>query len=128
LNAAGRSTTTVATGDPIRAQVQYVAHQPIPDALIELYFVSMFGNLHTHFSTDVPGERLELPPGPGTIEFVCPEILLEVAAFTVEVSIRERGASFNEHLDHKQLSVLNVRKGKPIHGLFHTPHSFRRLS
>jgi ABC-type polysaccharide/polyol phosphate transport system ATPase subunit len=125
LNAEGKKTTMFATGDALKAQVEYIAHARIEDAAIELYFYSVFGNLHSHLSTDASNERLDLPAGRGVIEFQCPEILLEVAAFNVEASIKRRGAPFSEHIDHKHAAVLNVGKGKPIHGFFYMPHTFR---
>jgi len=126
FNSAGNKTTTVSTGDPIRTEVEYLVHEPVKDAVIEVYFVSVFGNLHSHFSTAVNGEALHLQPGKGVIEFQCPEVLMEVAAFNVEASIKHRGSAFSEHIDHKQAAVLNVGRGKPVHGAFYMPHSFRR--
>jgi len=70
----------------------------IEDALIEVYFYSIFGNLHSHFSTDVDGNRLDLKPGRGTVEFLCPQLPFEVTSFKIEASIRRRGSSFNEHV------------------------------
>src|SRR6267142_6430973 len=126
FNSAGNKTTTVSTGDPIRTEVEYIVHEPVKDAVIEVYFVSVFGNLHSHFSTAVNGEALNLEPGKGVIEFQCPEVLMEVAAFNVEASIKHRGSAFSEHIDHKQAAVLNVGRGKPVHGAFYMPHSFQR--
>jgi ABC-type polysaccharide/polyol phosphate transport system ATPase subunit len=125
FNCNGRKTTMFSTGESVRAEVEFVAHEPVADAVIEVYFYSVFGNLHTHFSTELGGERIDLEPGPGTVEFFCPEIALEVAAFNVEVSIKRRGCAFSEHIDYKHGAVLNVGRGKPVHGLFHTPHTWR---
>ncbi|MEP6742352.1 MAG: ABC transporter ATP-binding protein [bacterium] len=125
FNLAGDRTTMVATGDPVKAEVEYVVHEPLDDAVIELYFYSVFGNLHCHFSTDMIGKRLNLRAGRGLIEFNCPEVLLDMATFNVEASVRRRGSAFTEHIDYKQTAVLNVRQGKPIHGTFYMPHSFQ---
>jgi len=124
FNAAGRRTTTVATGDAMRAEVEYKVHEPVADAVIELYFYSIFGNLHCHFSTEVKGEHLRLAAGHGVIEFHCPEVLLEVASFNIEASIKHRGSAFSEHIDYKQAAFLNIGQGKPVHGMFYMPHSF----
>jgi ABC-type polysaccharide/polyol phosphate transport system ATPase subunit len=125
FNSEGRKTTMFATGDEARAEVEYVAHEPVEDALIEIYFYSIFGNIHTHFSTDVDGNRFDLAAGRGIIEFFCPQLPLEVASFNIEASIRRRGSSFNEHLDHKHVASINITKGKAVHGAFHTPHTWR---
>ena len=125
FNSNGRKTAMFSTGDPVRAEVEFVAHEPFRDAVFEVYFYSVFGNLHTHFSTEFGSERINLEPGRGVVEFYCPEIALEVAAFNVEVRIKSRGSSFTEHIDYKHGAVLNVGRGKPVHGIFHTPHTWR---
>lgn len=125
FNSEGRKTTMFATGDEARAEVEYVAHEPVEDALIEIYFYSIFGNLHTHFSTDVDGNKFDLEPGRGVVEFFCPQLPFEVAAFKVEASIRRRGSSFNEHMDYKHAVGVHITKGKAVHGAFHTPHTWR---
>src|SRR6185295_14035632 len=114
-----------ATGDEARIEVEYIAHERVDDALIDIYFYSMFGNLHTHFSTEVDGKRLDLERGRGVVEFICPQLPFEVAAFKIEASIRRRGASFNDYIDHKDAAGINIVKGKPVHGVFHTPHRWR---
>jgi ABC-type polysaccharide/polyol phosphate transport system ATPase subunit len=125
FNANGRRTTTFATGDEGRVEVEYMVHQPLEDAVIEVFFYSIFGNLHSHFSTDVDGNRLDLVPGRGVIEFICPDLPFEAATFNIETGIRRRGSSLSEHLDYKHVGVINISKGKAVHGLFHTPHTWR---
>jgi lipopolysaccharide transport system ATP-binding protein len=125
LNSAGRKTTMFPAGDPVRVEVEYMAHAPLRDVAIEVYFYSVFGNLHCHFSTSMDGARLDLEPGKGVIEFFCPEIGLEVAAFNVEASVKYRDSDFTEHIDHKHVAVINIGKGKPIHGLFHLAHTWK---
>ena len=125
FNSEGRKTTTFPTGAALRVEVEYVAHEQVKDALIEIYFYSMFNNLHTHFSTDVGGHPLDLEVGRGIIEFSCKEIPLETASFQIEASIRRRGSSFNDHIDYKQGVGVSIIRGKTIHGVFHTPHTWR---
>src|SRR6266496_363788 len=128
LNSNGRKTTMFATGDEARVEVEYIVRDSFEDAVIEVYFYSIFGNLHTHFSTDVDGSRVDLAPGRGIIEFVCPDLPFEAATFNVEASIRRRGSSFSEHLDHKHAACVNITRGKAVHGAFHTPHTWRMKS
>jgi len=124
FNSAGVKTTMFATGDEVRAEVEFVVHEPVEDAVIEIYFYSIFSNLHSHFSTESEGVKLNLVEGRGVVEFFCPELPFEAASFNVEASVKRRGADFNDHLDHKQASSLNVSKGKPVHGAFHTFHTW----
>ena len=124
----GRHTTMFATGDAMSIQVELNVHRRIEDAIVEVYFNSVFGNLHTHFSTENGGRRLDLQPGPTIVEFSCAEITLEVAAFEVEAGIRRRGASISDFIDRAHGAVINVGRGKPVHGVFYTPHEWRVLN
>src|SRR4026207_461499 len=94
FNSKGFRTTMFATGEEARIEVEYIVNEPLNDAVIEIYFYSIFGNLHSHFSTEANGDGLDLAPDRGLIEFLCPELPLEVASFNVEASIRRRGSSF----------------------------------
>jgi ABC-type methionine transport system ATPase subunit len=122
LDTAGQKTMTFSTGNPFRMTVEYVVHSKLEDVILDVYFYSVFGNLHTHLSTDT--EELDLNPGAGTVEFSCPEISLGEAAYNVEVAIRSRNGSFNDFIDYKRAGVINVARGKPVHGVFHTPHTW----
>ncbi len=124
-NSEGRKTTIFATGDEVTVEIEYIAHERVEDVLIEIYFYSMFGNLHSHFSTDTEGKTFDLEEGRGIVEFFCAELPFEVASFKVEASIRKRGASFNDHIDYKHPLAINILKGKAVHGVFHTPHTWR---
>ena len=126
MNAAGVRTTMFPAGDPVKVEVEYVAHSPLHDVAIEVYFYSVYGNLHCHFSTNTDGSRLDLEAGRGTIEFFCPEIGLEMAAFNVEASVKHRTADFSEHIDHKHVAMISIGKGKPIHGMYHLAHTWKR--
>ena len=124
FNSSGRKTTMFATGDEVRAEVEFIAHEPVEDALVELRFYSIFHNLHSHFSTESPDVKLDLEKGRGVVEFFCPELPFEPAAFSVEASIRRRQSDFMDHLDYKTGSSIHVTKGKPVHGGFHTFHTW----
>jgi ABC-type polysaccharide/polyol phosphate transport system ATPase subunit len=128
FDAEGRHTTMFATGDAMSIQLELVVHRRIEDAVVEVYFNSVFGNLHTHFSTENGDQRLNLEPGTAIIEFSCPEITLEVAAFEVEGGIRRRGSAVSDFIDRKHGAVLNVGRGKPVAGVYYTPHKWRMLT
>jgi ABC-type polysaccharide/polyol phosphate transport system ATPase subunit len=122
LDTAGQKTMTFSTGNPFRMTVEYVVHSKLEDVILDVYFYSVFGNLHTHLSTDT--EELDLKPGAGVVEFSCPEISLGEAAYNVEVAIRSRNGAYNDYIDYKRAGVINVARGKPVHGVFHTPHTW----
>src|SRR5689334_16184238 len=96
FNSQGSRTTMFATGDAMSIQIELIAHRPIKNAVVEVYFNSVFGNLHTHFSTETGNQSINLEPGRVMIEFSCDEITLEVAAFELEASIRQRGSSISD--------------------------------
>ena len=122
LDTAGQKTMTFSTGNPFRMTVEYLVDSQLEDVIVDVYFYSVFGNLHTHLSTDT--EQLDLKPGAGMVEFSCPEISLGEAAYNVEVAIRSRNSSFGDYIDYKRAGVINVARGKPVHGVFHTPHTW----
>ena len=124
-NSSHRKANAFQTGDSLRAVVEYKITEPIQDAVIEVYFYSVFGNMHSHFSTLTAGERLDLLPGTGVLEFICPELALEAATFNVDVGIKRRGSRPAEFIDCKRVAVLNVTIGKTILGAFHMPHSWK---
>jgi len=119
-----RRANSFRTGDSLRAVVEFKITEPIEDAVIEVYFYSVFGNMHCHFSTLAEGKRLSLMTGAGAIKFFCPEVALEAATFNVDVGIKRRGTRAAEFVDCKRAGVLNVTLGKPILGAFHMPHSW----
>ncbi len=120
---AGEECTLFSTGDYLRAVVKYKVHQPIKNAAIEVYFLANWGSLHTHFTTEV-GPRLDLEPGTGEIEFICPELSLEMASFDIEVAIKLRATSLGDDIDRKHVAVINVQVGWPIHGVYFMPHTW----
>ena len=124
-DASNNQTNSSRTGDSLRAVVRYNVTKPIDDAVIEVYFYSIFGNMHSHFSTSTDGQPLTLSPGTGAVEFYCPEVALEAATFNVDVGIKRRGSRAAEFVDCKRAAVLNVVIGKKVVGAFHTPHSWR---
>jgi homopolymeric O-antigen transport system ATP-binding protein len=124
-NSSNRRANSFQTGDSLRAVVEYKVTEPIEDAVIEIYFYSVFGNMHSHFSTLTEGEGLSLLPGTGVVEFLCPELSLSAATFNVDVGIKRRGSHAAEFVDCKRAAVLNVTIGKLILGSFHMPHSWK---
>ena len=124
-DSSNNQTNSSRTGDSLRAVVRYNVTKPIDDAVIEVYFYSIFGNMHSHFSTSTDGQPLRLSPGSGAIEFICPEVALEAATFNVDVGIKLRGSRPAEFVDCKRAAVLNVVIGKKVVGAFYTPHTWR---
>ncbi|HEX7295001.1 MAG TPA: hypothetical protein VF251_04555, partial [Pyrinomonadaceae bacterium] len=64
-------------------------------------------------------------PGVSVVEFSCEEMSLGEAAYNVEVSIKQRNAALSEYIDYKHAGIINVARGKPVHGVYHTPHTWK---
>jgi hypothetical protein len=124
FNSSGRKTTMFATGDEVRVEVEILVHERVQDALVEVYFYSIFHNIHSHFSTGSQDVQLDLEKGRVVVEFFCPELPFEPASFSVEASVRHRQSDFIEHLDYKTATSIHVTKGKPVNGVFHTFHTW----
>jgi len=123
-DSAGQRTTMFATGDEVRAEVAFTVYEPVEDVVVDVYFYSVFHNMHSHFSTDSETAKLNLSKGKGIVEFICPELPFEPVSFNIEACVRRRKSNFTEHLDYKHAASIFVRKGKPVHGVFHTPHTW----
>src|ERR1051326_4913625 len=119
-----RKTTSFQTGESLRAVIEYKVNEPIEDAIVEVYFYSIFGNMHCHFTTAAKGERLSLTHGVGAVEFFCAAVALEAATFNVDVGVKRTGSLSSEFVDCKRAAVLNVTVGRPVLGVFYMPHTW----
>jgi hypothetical protein len=121
----GRKTTSFRRGDPVTAEIKYEAHERVEDVVFELYFYTIFGNLHAQFTTELSNEQIDVNPGTGSIEFFCSEMGLEPATFNIEVIIKYRGEPSTRAIDWKHAAILNVGHGKMVEGWFYMPHTWR---
>jgi ABC-type polysaccharide/polyol phosphate transport system ATPase subunit len=121
----GGKTTAYRRGDPITAEIRYEAREWVEDVVFELYFYTIFGNLHAQFTTELSDERIDLHPGTGSIEFFAAEMGLEPATFNIQVIIKHRGEPSTRGIDWKHAAILNVGHGKMVEGWFYMPHTWR---
>ena len=115
------------TGGPLIARVGLDAVSPVRDAVVEVFYYSRDGKtLHCQHSTALAGGTLDLPPGPGGIEFISPEVGLQPGVYAVGATIRERhGAGTLDWFYGRTL--LYVEPGKYVRGYFYTPHEWRMV-
>ncbi len=126
LDRDGIEADTMATGQPMRAQIEYVAHRRIDDPVFELFFYSADDRLHCHYTTATSAEQVASIEGRGIVEVECEEFGLAPGIFKVDAVLQRRGAL--APLDWKQRQyLLKVQAGKRIRGLFHSPHRWRFL-
>lgn len=122
----GRPVAEVRTGESLRVRVAYTAHRPLPAAHFSVLFWSMIdGSLQCQFDT-CSGAMLDLSPGPGLVEFMCPSLGLLPGLYEVDAAIGQRDAP--DHIEWKRrFATLRVAAGKAIAGRFYAPHEWRLL-
>jgi ABC-type polysaccharide/polyol phosphate transport system ATPase subunit len=122
----GNETDTYATGAPLRARLEYVAHEAIKDCVFELFFSSGDREIHCQLTTEVSGEPLDLEPGAGAVEFSCPELGLLPGFYHIDATIVHRGAPAGSAIDwQSRRAMLRVDPGKLVRGKFYVPHEWR---
>lgn len=115
------------TGEPVTVRVQYVASAPTEDVVVEVAWWSIDGmTLHSVLTTIDAARRLDLAPGAGTVEFLCPEVGLAPAVYSLSVGVRYRSAPpVGAHLHFwNRCAAVRVDPGRPVYGFFHMPHTF----
>jgi ABC-type polysaccharide/polyol phosphate transport system ATPase subunit len=128
-DAAGVEAVSFCSGEPLSVRVEYTADEPVADAVFEVFFYSQDGQLRCQLTTELSGDRIDLERGTGAIEFSCPELSLLPGAYTVDLTIANRGALAGTAIDWQfRCATLCVEKGKTVRGDFYMPHhwQFRR--
>lgn len=114
------------TGGPLVARMSYAAFEEIEDAVLEVFFYSQDDKLNCQLTTEVSGTPLNLEPGTGTVEFLCPELGLQPGLYYVDVVIKQRGAPKSINWQARR-TTLRVDPGKIVRGQFYAPHEWRMV-
>jgi ABC-type polysaccharide/polyol phosphate transport system ATPase subunit len=112
------------TGEALALSVDYVASEPIADAVFELRWYSPAHELESVWTTaGVEGLRLE--PGTGSVEFTCEALALGPGLYTLEGDLRDRAMAgapvLHSHTDGSTIEV----EGAADRGRVYMPHTFR---
>jgi ABC-type polysaccharide/polyol phosphate transport system ATPase subunit len=126
LDRDGLEVDSLATGQPLVAQIEYRAYQPIEDPVFELFFYSADDRLHTHYTTALTGERMSQLHGHGMIEIAVDEFGLTPGVFKIDASLARRGAIAPYDWKPRQY-LLKVLPGKKVRGMFYSPHRWRQV-
>jgi ABC-type polysaccharide/polyol phosphate transport system ATPase subunit len=124
LDRDGLEIDALATGEPLIAQIEYRANQPIADPVFELFFYSADDRLHTHYTTALTGEHIPKLQGHGIVEIEVDEFGLTPGIFKIDASLMRRGAIAPYDWKPRQY-LLKVLPGKKIRGMFYSPHRWR---
>ena len=124
----GIDTSITTTGAPLSAVVSFSVHEPVDDAVIEVFYYSRDGGtLFCQQTTALSGDILTLMPGKGCVEFATEGLGLQPGVYSVGATVRTRhGASVIDWFYGR--TPLYVEPGKVVRGYFYTPHSWRLKS
>jgi hypothetical protein len=127
LDADGQPCESITLGQPFTCQVDYLVHRPVSRGAVGVYFLDPAGVIATQLTTAINGETFDMPPGPGVIEFYCPEMALKPEAYRIDICIDQPATQETFEWQHGCASIL-VEGEKELRGLFHMPHTWRRIS
>lgn len=121
--------TTFRTGDAMTVRVGYRAHEPVTDAVVEVFLFSANEDgkeNYCHFTTGLSSERLSLERGTGAVEFSCAELGLVPSMYYVDAMISHRAQPSAGAIDWQhRCATLRVDPGKSVRGSFYMPHEWQ---
>jgi ABC-type glutathione transport system ATPase component len=116
------------TGEPMTVRIDYLAHEPVREIVFEVCifsFYTMKGKAKCQLSTGLDKTDIDLNEGRGTIECFCPELGLQPGTYSVDATIRQRGAPSDVNIAWRPGEILNVGQGKVTCGAFYMPHHWK---
>jgi ABC-type polysaccharide/polyol phosphate transport system ATPase subunit len=123
-DAEGHETSASRTGDRVTARFEYAAQERLEDAVFEIIFYSGDGDLQCTLTTEPDGQRIDLEPGRGVVEFSCAELGLQPGIYHLDTVIKHRDAP--TAIDWQpRCAMFRVDPGKLVHGRFYMPHQWR---
>lgn len=120
-DARGREAPVFHTGDAMTARLTYRVHAPTEDVVFQLLFYTPDSGQYVQLTTEVSGDTIDLEPGEGSVEFVCPELSLLPGVYYADVYVKRRGALESIDWEYRS-SALRVDPGKLVAGSFYMPH------
>jgi hypothetical protein len=114
------------TGDPLVARIDYVAHHEIRDAVFEIFVRTGDLTEMCQLTTETSGSPINLPEGPGTLEFQCDELSLQPGMYHANVCVKERLASEAINWQY-HAATLRVDPGRITRGQFYQSNRWKLL-
>ena len=124
--------STLRTGAPAKLRVEYVAYQPLPHAVVDVYFSPVAGGyapwcqLTTALFDDSRG--LPIDPGNGVVEFEIGALSLQPDIYHVTATIREHRTSTTTVDRKMRCLTLRVDPGTAALGGYYMPHRWQHSS
>ena len=120
----GAPSLALKTGFPMHVRIEYVALEPLRTANFSVYFHSPDGILYSHLTTRVRYGDMDLKQGPGSVEFICPELGLQPGIYSVDAII-ETADSIDPVERLRQCVTIRVDPGRVVRGLFYASFQCR---
>lgn len=125
LDQAGNDTGHGVTGEPLRVQLDYVAHERLEDVFFEIQFNNSANQ--TVATLNTVRQRVTVPAGEGTVEFVCAPFCLGPDVYSLDAVMEVYGAA--EPLDWRlACRSLLVQTEFPVKGSFRQPFEWKLLT
>ena len=128
----GCPAASLRTGAAAKVRVEYVAHQLVPDAVIEVYCLAVNGGAYLPWcqltTASMAGSGITLNTGPGAIEFEVDPVTLLPGMYYFSANITNNQPPRNAIDVQMRALTLRVDEGQPVRGSFYMPHRWRQLT
>lgn len=125
--ASGAGGLSLGTGKPVHITLRYLATRLVQDVEFELRYYSADGTTCLAAPrTGEQGERLELQPAGGTIEFVCDALPLQPGAYYLGAIVRDVSTSKVLAWWDGETRIY-VASGPVVTGQLYIPHRWRQV-
>jgi ABC-type polysaccharide/polyol phosphate transport system ATPase subunit len=129
-HAAAHRDAPLRTGHPVVVRVEYVAREPIPNAIVEIYFAPVDGGVYAPWcqltTAALDGAGAHLETGRGVVEFEVEALALQPDLYFATATIRDSVAT-ETTVDRKiRCLTLKVEPGTGARGGYYMPHRWRQ--
>jgi len=124
VDPSGVRPTAFRTGEPLVARIEYVANQEIRDAVFDVFVRTGDLTELCQLTTATSGSPINLPVGPGTLEFQCDELSLLPGMYHANVCVKERAASEAINWQY-HAATLRVDPGRITRGQFYQSNRWK---
>ena len=111
------------SGDPLVAHIEFDAHEPVEDAVFEIFVRTGDLTEICQLTTETSGAPIDLPRGPGTLRFDCRELGLQPGMYHANVCVKERMAPEAINWQY-HAATLRVDPGKVTRGQFYQANTW----
>jgi ABC-type polysaccharide/polyol phosphate transport system ATPase subunit len=128
----GRPAATLRTGSAARVRVEYIAHKPVPDAVIGVFCLAVNGEFYSPWceltTASTRADGVSLKTGPGAVEFDVDPVTLLPGTYYFSARIKNSRASSDAIDFQPRALTIRVVEGPAIRGSFYMPHGWRQLT